>query len=129
MTMTRDQLRAQRAFAAVQRVADGPPDVGKEYKTAVFTLGTNVMRSGLVAALSFIQRQPKKAAQKQLMADLAVASIPGLACSEGEDPMVKLPDLARNLDLESYMLATREILKVAQWMKRAVQALLGERED
>jgi len=116
--MTRDQIRAQHAYACVGRVAEADR---ADYRVSVNYLGTNIMRSGLAAAVAFLQRR-KDAAAKQLIRDLASASIPGLVDTSGET----FPERVRDLDLEVYMLATRETLKVAQWFKRAVQATFQE---
>jgi hypothetical protein len=37
-----------------------------------------------------------------------------------------LPDRVRRLDVDGYMIATREILQLAAWLRRAVQATFGD---
>jgi len=118
--MTRDQKRAQHAYERVRLVAE---NLRSDYKIAVNNLAANIMRSGLAAAVAFLQRRNDEAANR-LIGDLATAGIPGL---ENTD-RVTFPDHVRGLELEPYMLATRETLKVAQWFKRAVQATFQEQQ-
>jgi CRISPR-associated protein Cmr5 len=94
-----------------------------DYKISVNDLGTNIMRSGLAAAIAFLQRRKDNAA-KQFIDDLGEAGIPGLVDTNRDT----LPERVRSLELEAYMLATHETLKVAQWFKRAVQATFREQE-
>jgi CRISPR-associated protein Cmr5 len=115
--MFRDQ---QRALHAYQSVASVEPAKRKDYEIAVNDLGSHILRSGLCAAIAAVQRLGERG--KPLLEHLANARVPGL---EG----VTANDLAKRiceLDADGYMLATREFLKVAQWLKRAVQATSEE---
>ena len=109
--LIRDQQRALHAYACIDKV---PASDQKDYRISVNDLGANIMRSGLCAALAAVQR-----GRGMLLLDhLATASVPGLES-------VRAGDLARRageLDAEAYMIATREILQVAMWLKRATQA-------
>lgn len=115
MAITRDQQRARHAFDRVAVVKAGDRD---EYKIAVNSFGANVIRSGLAAALAFLER--KKDASSLFLNDLRSAGIPGVTKERS------LPDQIRDMDVQSYMLVTREILKVTLWFKRAVQAQFKE---
>jgi CRISPR-associated protein Cmr5 len=123
--ITRDQKRARHAYDCVRAVEAKQRD---DYKTLVFGLGPSVMRSGLAAALAFVEREKKRTpAAARFLSDLgaADAGLPGLAGS-GEE----LPARVRALDdVETYMLATREVLKLTVWFRRAVQALYREADD
>jgi CRISPR-associated protein Cmr5 len=88
----------------------------------VKNLGANVMRSGLAAALAFLERRKDRAPFRRLLDDLAWERIPGFSGGGAA-----LPDRIRKLEVDDYMFATRELLKLAQWLKRAVQA--GAKED
>lgn len=115
--LIRDQQRALHAYGCLDKV---PKDDQKDYKIAVNDLGANIMRSGLCAALAAVQRLGRRG--KLLLEHLAAASLPGL-----ED--VRADDLARRvreLDVVAYMIATREMLQVAMWLKRATQATFGD---
>lgn len=119
--LLREQERARVAYAKVGDVDD---DQRKDYRIVVQDLGTNVRRLGLAAALSLLERQ-KSAAGKLLLEHLAEAEITGLGRN---GPMV--PALARGInDLPTYMLVTRELLRVAGWLNRAVQATFTEGDD
>lgn len=111
----RDQQRALDAYDAVHRVKDNQ----KEYKIAVNDLGANILRSGLSAALSALERQ---SGGQALLTHLADAGLPGLNGVGGKE----LPARVRKLELDDYILVTRESLKVAAWLKRASQATFGE---
>ncbi len=158
--ITRDQKRARHAYDRVRALDAGLRD---EYKTLLFALGPNVMRSGLAAALAFVEREVKageqqpegargrapgavavaagqqqhqrdgraRAAEQRTSAaevflrDVATFDLPGLA-GAGAD----LPARVRQLgDIETYMLATREVLALTVWFRRAVQALFREPDD
>ena len=102
-------------MAEVQSEADQ-----KNYRIAVNDFGANILRNGLCAAIATVQRLDRRG--ELLLQHLASANIPGL---EGVDSR-SLPGRIRELDADSYMIATRELLQVATWLKRAVQATFKE---
>jgi CRISPR-associated protein Cmr5 len=121
--LTREQQRALHAYERVKRV---PEKERPDYETQVNALGSTVLRNGLAAALAFLERdQEKKAAARQLLDDLASARIPGLQSARGAE----LPGEVRRLELRGYMLATREVLQLAIWFRRAVQATFKKKEQ
>ncbi|HXF54793.1 MAG TPA: type III-B CRISPR module-associated protein Cmr5 [Hyphomicrobiaceae bacterium] len=111
----RDQRRALHAYEAVARVPQHK-HAQDDYRIAVNDLGANILRSGLCAALAAVQRLGDRG--RPLLAHLASANIPGLEDTDAEN----LARRVRELDSEAYMIATRETLRVAVWLKRAVQA-------
>lgn len=115
--MLRDQQRALHAYDAVATVQRGQQ---KDYELAVNDLGANILRSGLCAAIASVQRLGSRG--DVLLAHLASASIPGLEQATAQN----LAQRVRELDADSYMMATRELLQVATWLKRAVQATFEE---
>lgn len=119
MPLLRDQQRAIHAYDVVARIAKQ-----KDYKIAVNDFGANIRRSGLCAALASVQRLNKQDDRRgdMLLEHLATAKVPGLEGATAETLAAKV----RELDVESYMLATRELLAVAAWLKRAVQATFEE---
>lgn len=117
---TREQKWALHAYACVQKV---PKEQRGEYKPLANGLGSHVMRNGLAAALAFLER--REGAASLLLEHLARAELPGLAGRAGKE----LPQAARGLELEDYMLATREALRFSLWLRRAVQALLAEEDQ
>lgn len=115
--LLRDQRRAVYAYDVVAQV---PRDKRRDYKIAVNDLGANILRSGLCAALAAIQRLGERG--DLLLAHLAGADVPGL---EGV-PAQELPRRVSEVDADTYIIATREMLRLAAWLKRAVQATFGE---
>jgi hypothetical protein len=67
---------------------------------------------------SLLERISKRQGTQAFVQHLAGASIPGL---EGT-PADQLAGRVRGLDIEAYMLATREILRLTAWFRRAFQA-------
>jgi len=116
----RDQQRALHAYDAVSGV---PSDKQSRvnYKIAVNGLGANILRSGLCAALASVQRLGNRG--DVLLGHLASADVPGLQDATAQNLATKV----RELDADSYMIATRELLQVATWLKRAVQATFEDR--
>lgn len=115
--LIRDQSRALYAYQCVDQV----PDVErKDYKIAVNDLGANILRCGLCAAIAAVQRLGERGTL--LMKHLAQANIAGLEGATEAD----LASRVRELDVDAYMVATREMLKIAMWLRRACQATFGE---
>lgn len=117
--MLRDQRRALHAYESVGQVPNDK-QMRDKYKIAVNDLGPNILRSGLCAALAAIQQRGDDG--KLLLAHLTAAGVPGLEGAARND----LARRVRALDADAYMIATREMLQVAVWLKRAVQATLEE---
>jgi|GEM_PF-708816 len=138
--LLRDQRRALHAYDAVAKVEQrqqndyrlhrrglsAGQDVAKveqrqqnDYDIAVNDLGANILRGGLCAALAAIQRLGNRG--EVLLDHLATAGVPGLDSANAGDLVRRV----RELDADSYMIATREMLLVAAWLKRAVQAKCG----
>jgi CRISPR-associated protein Cmr5 len=118
-TFVRDQRRALHAYKVVAEV---PKEKQKDYEIAVNDFGANILRSGLCAAIAAVQRLGDRKVLALLLNHLASADVPGLKNATEND----LAQRVRELDAEAYMIATREMLQVAVWLKRAVQATFGE---
>lgn len=117
--LQRHQRRALHAYRSVAEVSDEEFD---HYKTAIHALGANIQRSGLAAAMSVLEQANGKAADRhnatmKLRGHLGSAGVPGLAVTAEA-----LPATVRALSLDNYILATRELLQVVLWLRRAVQA-------
>jgi CRISPR-associated protein Cmr5 len=110
---TRDQARAQHAYTCVSEVA-GTEDFAS-YGSLVNGFGATVMRNGLVAALAFVQRR-SDAAARTFLVHLCRGNIPGMT---GKPDLLQV---AIALDVDQYLVATREVLALAVWFRRAVQA-------
>jgi CRISPR-associated protein Cmr5 len=114
----RDQERARFAY---ERVAAVPQAERDDYENAVLGLGADILRVGLLAALAAVQRLEKRG--ERLLDDLAAAKIPGLGAKDG----AQLVERARELDVDGYMIATRETLALVSWLRRACQATFEDR--
>lgn len=116
-TMRKPVLRDQRrALHGYKAVSDVPSDARNDYTIAVNNLCAHILHSGLCAALAAIQRLGDRG--KTLLDHLAAADVPGLEGTSADN----LARRVRELDSEAYMIATREMLRVAVWLKRAAQA-------
>ncbi|MCS6800319.1 MAG: type III-B CRISPR module-associated protein Cmr5 [Chloroflexota bacterium] len=118
-TLFRDQQRARHAYRCVASVK---PHEQRDYEIAVNDLGANILRGGLCAALAALQRLGPRG--EVVLAHLAAAGVPGLERAD----KTTLVDEVRKLDTDGYILATREMLRVAAWLKRAAQATFGTTE-
>lgn len=110
----REQERAAFAYAAVAAAHRGPH--GSRYEGVVMGLPVVILRCGLVGAVAWLHRQDE--AGKLVRQQLGGAGVPGLKV--GADQL--LPRVCE-LGLPQYMVATREVLKLAGWLKRAAQAM------
>jgi CRISPR-associated protein Cmr5 len=114
--LLRDQRRALQAYRLVRDVP-GDQATRRDYKTAVDDLVATILRHGLSAGLAGLERKSSRSGGL-VLGHLAACDVPGLAgATEGD-----LPAQIRTLDVDSYMIATREILQLAAWFRRAVQA-------
>lgn len=116
----RDQARARFAY---ERAALVPAVERKDYQNAVLAFGADILRVGLLAALAAVQRLGERG--ERLLDDLARAKIPGLEAKNGGE----LVEKARGLDVDAYMIATRETLAVVAWLRRACQATFDGEKD
>ena len=115
--LLRDQRHALHAYEAVSKV---PKEQQKDYEIAVNDFGANILRGGLCAAIAAVQRLGSRG--ELLLDHLASAGVLGLERATAKD----VARHVRELDADAYMIATREMLQVAVWLKRAVQATFGE---
>jgi CRISPR-associated protein Cmr5 len=115
--LLRDQQRALHVYSVVATVQRAQQ---KDYQIAVNDLGASILRSGLCAAIASVQRLGNRG--DVLLGHLASAGVPGLKGATAQS----LAQRVRELDADGYMIATRELLQVATWLKRAVQATFEE---
>lgn len=131
MTQTRDQQRAVFAYSKVREVLEDSSlndEKTEAYGRLVKNLGTQIRRDGLSAAMAFIERNRGNDEVICLFRHLAEAPIPyiGDGSRAQESPQTVVPSAIRSLSLDKYMLVTRETLEVVKWLKRAVQAEMGD---
>lgn len=116
--LLRDQERALKAYTAVAEIQKKGKDIQTDYKISVHALGAEILQSGLAAAMAGLERRKEEG--DLLRGQLAAAGIPGLT----QSTCASLPGDVRALELDPYIIATRETLQVVLWLKRAVQAKL-----
>ena len=114
--MTRDQQRALAAYETLDAVVAA--DNLKNFASLVNGLGGQIIRTGLAASLAFAARYRDDAAATALFDHLRKAKIPGV---EGKNRLELITSVSK-LDVRAYMHATRELLRVILWLKRAIQA-------
>ncbi len=119
MTQTRDQVRACHAYACVDRARAMSSKSQQSYRSQVNDLGATIMRNGLVAALAFVSRRGDEAAIA-LLGDLAGYDTHGLGRQDNGEALAAA---VCTLDVDRYMLATRDLLALAVWLRRAIAGL------
>jgi hypothetical protein len=98
-----------------------PEKKRKGYEIAVNDLGAKTLSSGLCRPLAAVQRPGKRG--ELLFRQLVAMRVPGLAGATANDLTRRLGE---QLVSDADMPATREMLQVSMWLKRAVQARFGE---
>jgi CRISPR-associated protein Cmr5 len=130
--LSREQRLAAWAFTRIDAVGDSV----EEYWRSVSDLGAAILREGLCAAIAALMRR-KDAAQaiehlqdwlikEQIVrpADRGESAGPSAAPASGS-----LLRAIERLEREQYMLAARQALAAATWLKRAAQARRKELEE
>lgn len=117
----REQRRAAHAYEVVRAAQDEGGVGWSRYQGLVMGLPVVILRCGLVGAVAWLRRQE---GGDRVCRDLARAKIPGI---DGK-PDALLPTVCA-LPLPQYMVASREALKVASWLKRAAQAVSAGRGE
>jgi CRISPR-associated protein Cmr5 len=107
-----------RAYGFVCKVLERERE---DYEIAVNDLGAKILRSGLCGALAAVQRPGEGG--ELLFRHLTDVRVPGLEGATANDLARRLGE---QLDADADMLATREMLQVSMWLKRAVRARFGE---
>jgi CRISPR/Cas system CMR-associated protein Cmr5 small subunit len=115
---SRDQERAIHAYRAVEEITE--PAKRDAFKRIARRFGADVLRLGLAAALAVLERDNGGQGYLKALATAQITYWPG-------DSAKKFPAWVRNLEKATeYMLVTREVLKIAQWLKRAAEASFDE---
>lgn len=116
--MNREQKRAEHALRTWKALEGESKREVDDFRTLANGFGPQILRSGLVAAVAFVRRYRNQEAANRLLRHLAGADIPALT---GTAPNALLAKVS-TLNAADYMLATREALHVALWLRRAGQA-------
>jgi hypothetical protein len=91
-----------------------------EYEIAVQSFAAALLRSGMAAAVSVLERSKDREGFKLLLQNLASHPLPGIAACEAS----AWPSMVRELaDVARYMQAMRELVALLGWLRRACRAL------
>lgn len=121
MTALRDQNRARHAYACVAAV---PERDFSDYKIAVNSFGAHVIKTGLCAAIAFLQRS-KETGADLFLEHLDMAGIRGLPARADGKTASAFAQRVHAASGSDYMIATRDTLALVVWFRRAVQAIGG----
>ena len=118
-SLRRDQQRALRAY----EWASAATDVLGEYEIAVQSFAAALLRSGFAAAVSVLERSKERPGFHRLLDDLSGWPLAGIE----KKPSAEWPAQVRALaDITQYMHATRELILLLSWLRRACRALRAE---
>ena len=110
---TRDQ---EYAISAYERVSIVSKNEKETYGAMAHRLPILIRKAGLAQALSFVEaKATDKPAYGSLLADLKAT------VRRNEN----LATLARSVELEDYMLLTKQVMDALLWYKRFAQSILG----
>src|SRR5437667_11695204 len=113
---TRDQEYAISAYKAVSTVSRERKQFYEPYGAMTHKLPILIRKAGLAQALSFVEaKATDESAYRSLLADLKAT----VGRSEN------LATLARSVELEDYMLLTKQVIDALLWYKRFEQSILG----
>lgn len=117
--MMLEHRRMHRAFTTVdEAVAAGQ---FKAWKTAAMSFGSEVQRCGLLQAVAFLHRGQDKNVAMRLTECIRdhLIMVRILASREPREPLLTI---LRSVSTDEYMMATREVLALSVWLRRATQA-------
>ena len=114
----KDQTRALKAYEWAAN-AKGSKHLG-DYEIAVQSFSASLLRSGFSVAVSVLERSKERPAFAQLLNNLGAFQLPGLPA----DTKTPWPERVRGMtDTVKYMQATRELIALMTWLRRACRAL------
>lgn len=114
--MRKDQQRALRAY----EWANAAKDVLGEYEIAVQSFAAALLRSGFAAAVSVLERNKDRSGYQRLLCNLACWPLPGIETKLSAEWPAQVRALT---DVNQYMRATRELVLLLNWLRRACRAL------
>jgi len=121
MSLRVEQQRIQRAYTVLDEVVR--EKVFAEWRTSTLGFGADVQRCGLLQTIAFLYRGKEDKSRKvaELLSGAVRHHLRDRRLLERNDAVDLLADL-RTMDGDRYMLATREVLALSVWLKRATQA-------
>ena len=119
--LRKDQARALDAYKWAEEAK--ARDALEDYEIAVQSFAAVLLRSGLAAAVSVLERSKERDGFKLLLSNLASRPLPGIPQIPAEEWPPRVRALA---DASLYMQATRELVAFLGWLRRACRALGAE---
>jgi hypothetical protein len=119
--LRKDQQRALSAYAWADKAKRA--NQLDDYEIAVQAFAATLLRSGFAAAVSVLERNAKRDGFERLLDNLASCPLPGIPAA---DPNTWPGNVRALADVSRYMQATRELLALLAWLRRACRALGAE---
>ena len=118
---TRDQARAQAAFATIQVYRNRPEKEKADYKSLALGLPALIHDCGLCQTVAFLQAKAKKGEQhKRMLGDLC-----RMLLAQDEDAgQDRLGSAVRAAELARYQQLSMDALRCAEYLKRYAEAFL-----
>jgi|GEM_PF-6898715 hypothetical protein len=116
--LRRDQQRGLCAYAWAE--AAKRSGALENYEIAVQSFAAALLRSGFAAAVSVLERSADRSEFRLLIENLASYPLPGIAAATAADWPARVRALP---DTRLYMQATRELIALFAWLRRACRAL------
>lgn len=121
--LTRDQTLARFAHECVEAIS---PEIADDYRIMANDLGATILQCGLCTAIAYLQRRiikghgmhKKHDMRQHIVQALATARIPSITKKTKGDDLYRV---VQSLPVDAYVMATRETLRFACWLRRAVQ--------
>ena len=121
--LRKDQERALTAYRWAGEAKAANPSLIEEYETAVQGFAAALLRSGLAVAVSVLERSANRGGFALLLAHLGGWKLPGI---DGV-PATDWPGRVRLIsNVGQYMQATRELVALLSWLRRACRAVQVE---
>ena len=116
--MMLEHRRMHRAFTTVEEAVEAGQF--KAWKTAVMSFGSEVQRCGLLQAVAFLHRGQDKGVALRLTESVRDHLIQ-VRILQVREPRKPLLTILRSVSTDEYMMATREVLALSLWLRRATQ--------
>ena len=116
--MMLEHRRMHRAFITVEEAVAAAQF--KAWKTAVMSFGSEVQRCGLLQAVAFLHRGQDKGVALRLTESVRDHLIQ-VRILQVREPRKPLLTILRSVSTDEYMMATREVLALSLWLRRATQ--------
>jgi len=112
----RKTIEQERANFCIEKVKNIPSNERKKYKTHARSLPSFIISNGLIPTLAFYKKEERKPVYDTINEWLKKK---GFVRNDALEELV-------NTNFQNLRLATTEVLAIANWLKRIVEAEIGE---